>query len=371
VRVLYFTRGYSAHDHRFLSGLAQTGNDVGYLRLEPATAADDPHALPDGITPLSLEESARRVTWRDYPRLRRKLSAVLDEFAPDVVHAGPVQRSALLTASAGFAPLVTMSWGSDILLDARGGLGRLAARYTLARTSVFVCDCRAVRDAGIALGAPADRVVVFPWGVDLQRFSPGDGSALRRSLGWENAFVLLSARSWERLYGIDTLVEGFIQAARRESALRLLLLGGGSLEAHVRARLADAGLTEQVHFAGTAALEHLPSLYRAADLYVSASRSDGSSISLLEALACGLPALVSDIAGNREWVSPDENGWWFRTGDSRSLTDAILEARTAGSRLSERGKCGRAIVEARADWKRNFPKLLEAYRMALNRGRPP
>ncbi len=369
MRVLYFTRGYTAHDHRFLAGLAQTGNEVGYLRLEPSTAADDPHAIPEGITSLDLEATPRSVTWGDYPRLRRKLSAVLHDFAPDVVHAGPVQRSALLTASAGFSPLVTMSWGSDILRDARGGLGRLAARYALARTSVFVCDCQAVREAGIALGAPAERIVVFPWGVDLQRFSPGDGSALRQSLGWEDAFVLLSTRAWERLYGIDTLVEGFIRAARCEPALRLLLLGSGSLEPSLRERLGATRLTERVHFAGTVALEGLPAFYRAADLYVSASHSDGSSISLLEAMACGLPALVSDIAGNREWVSPEANGWWFRTGDAGSLTEAVLAARVAGTGAQERGKRGRAIAEARADWKRNFPLLVEAYQMALDRGR--
>jgi len=369
VRVLYFTRGYTAHDHRFLARLAQTGNEIGYLRLQPAEAADDPHALPDGITPLRLEQSARRVTWRDYPRLRRGLKAVLHEFAPDVVHAGPVQSSALLTAASGFSPLVTMSWGSDILRDARGGLGRLAASYTLARTSVFVCDCQAVSQAGIALGASADRVVVFPWGVDLHRFSPGDGSTLRRSLGWEGAFVLLSTRSWERLYGVDTLVEGFVQAARRDATLRLLMLSGGSLEPHVRARLAETGLADRVHFAGTVTLEDLPACYRAADLYVSASRSDGSSVSLLEAMACGLPALVSDIPGNREWVAPTENGWWFRSGDAGSLTDAILATRAAGAGLQARGKRSRAIAEARADWGRNSPRLLEAYRMALDRGR--
>jgi L-malate glycosyltransferase len=369
VRVLYLTRGYTAHDHRFLAKLAQSGNEIGYVRLEPKAGADDPHPLPNGITPLCLEEPPRPVTWWDYLRLRRRLRTLLDEFAPDVVHAGPVQRGGLLAAWAGFTPLVTMSWGSDILLDARGGPGRLAARFTLARTSAFVCDCQAVRAAGIALGAPADRVVVFPWGVDLQRFSPGDGSALRRRLGWQGAFVLLSTRAWERLYGLETLVEGFLAAARRDEALRLLILSGGSLEPRVRARVAEAGMEDRVHFAGTVALEDLPACYRAADLYVSASRSDGSSVSLLEAMACGLPALVSDIAGNREWVTPEENGWWFRTGDAGSLAETILAARGAQASLPERGRCGRAIVEARADWDRNFPRLLEAYRMAIDTGR--
>ncbi len=147
------------------------------------------------------------------------------------------------------------------------------------------------------------------------------------------------------------------------------MLGGGSLETHVRARLDETGLADRVHFAGKVTLEDLPACYRAADLYLSASRSDGSSVSLLEAMACGLPALVSDIPGNREWVAADENGWWFRSGDAVSLTEAILAAQAAGSGLRQCGMRSRVIAEARADWARNFPRLLEAYQMAIDQGR--
>jgi L-malate glycosyltransferase len=370
VRILYLTRGYTAHDHRFLDKLAHTGNEIGYARLEPAGDADDRHVLPGGVTPLGLHESGRKPTWAAYPRLRSKLREVLDEFSPDVVHAGPVQQGGLLAAWAGSEPLVTMSWGSDLLWDARYGSGRLAARYTLARTSAFVCDCQAVCRAAIALGTPAGRVVVFPWGVDLRHFSPGDGSTLRQSLGWTDAFVLLSTRAWESLYGLDTLVEGFIQAARQDDALRLLMLGRGSLESQIRGRLREAKVADRVHFAGRVELEDLPGFYRAADLYVSASRSDGSSVSLLEAMACGLPALVSDIAGNREWVTPSENGWWFRAGEAGALAEAIHGARVSQVGLREQGRHSRAIAEARADWDRNFPLLLDAYQMAMEQGRP-
>jgi glycosyltransferase involved in cell wall biosynthesis len=369
VRVLYLTRGYTAHDHRFLAKLAQTGNEIGYARLEPAGNSDDKHSLPEGIANLELNPSTVKPSWTDYPRLHSKLCNVLDAFAPAVVHAGPVQQGGLLAAWADRAPLVTMSWGSDILRDARHGLGRLTARYALARTSAFVCDCQAVRDEGIALGAPAGRVVVFPWGVDLRHFSPGDGAALRRDLGWENAFVLLSTRAWEPLYGVDTLVEGFVQAGQQDHALRLLMLGAGSLGSRIRSRLMEAGMAERVHFAGKVELENLPAYYRAADLYVSASRSDGSSVSLLEAMACGLPALVSDIPGNREWVTPRANGWWFRTGDASALAEAIRGAREAEAGLPELGRHSRAIAEARADWDRNFPLLLDAYHMAIEQGR--
>jgi len=71
--------------------------------------------------------------------------------------------------------------------------------------------------------------------------------------------------------------------------------------------------------------EELPRVYRSADVYVSASHVDGSSVSLLEALACGKPALVSDIPSNCEWVSPGEQGWLFQDGNANELADRMME----------------------------------------------
>jgi hypothetical protein len=105
--------------------------------------------------------------------------------------------------------------------------------------------------------------------------------------------------------------------------------------------------------------------YRIADLYLSASHSDGTSISLLEAMACGRPALVSDIPGNREWVQPGVNGWLFPDGDEKALAQAIVRAVDQRQQLPEMGRAAREIAEQRADWERNFQELLKAYGLAL------
>jgi glycosyltransferase involved in cell wall biosynthesis len=213
-----------------------------------------------------------------------------------------------------------------------------------------------------------ERIVVFPWGVDLAHFSPGSGDGLRDRLGWKHAFVLLSTRAWEPGYGIEILMRGFLLAAKSNRDLRLLMLGDGSLRPKILRVLSGNGALGQVHLAGQVSSAQLPAYYAAADLYVSASRSDGSSVSLLEAMACGLPALVSDIPGNREWVSPGEEGWWFEDGDAADLAIGIERAYAARSSLASHGKRARATVEARADWKQNFPRLLDAYRLALAGG---
>lgn len=360
MRILYFTRSYSPHDRRFLDVLARSGHEVGYLPYEAEFARREPPVLPEGI---------QRVKWDGVERPwalahnRRALRKVLEKFKPDLVHAGPVQQPAFLTALTGFSPLVTMSWGSDILLGAKRGIGRHQAGYTLQRSTLFLCDCKAVSDRAEELGMPAGQIVVFPWGVDLEHFSPGD-SAIRENTGWQDAFILLSTRSMEPLYDVDVTVEAFIRAAGENSSLRLLLLGDGSMREQLENRLEEAGLAERSWFAGRVNLEQLPAYYRASDLYITSSTSDGSSISLLEAMACGLPAVVSDIPGNREWVTAGKNGWLFPVGGVEEMAGSLLEAAGSGGGLLRMGSISRDICEKRADWRGSSQLLLQAYERA-------
>jgi glycosyltransferase involved in cell wall biosynthesis len=127
-------------------------------------------------------------------------------------------------------------------------------------------------------------------------------------------------------------------------------------------------LQQKVHFYGTANLEQLPELYHSADFYLSASHSDGSSVSLMEALACGLPVIVSDIPGNQEWVTEGEQGWLFKDGEAADFSNKILEAVSKVNTLAAIKKGNRLLAEKRADWKKNFAVLLEAYDLAFQRG---
>ncbi len=303
------------------------------------------------------------------PALWVDLRKVLSRLKPDVVHAGPIQSAAFLAALSGFQPLVSMSWGSDLLVDAdRTRWMNWVTRYTLRRTKVLVGDCQAVRRKAQALGFAGERVALFPWGVDLKHFTPGPANDLRSRLGWEEAFVLLSLRSWEPIYGVDVLVRAFARAALQIPELRLLLLGGGSQAAMLRRLLAQNNLNERVYFGGHVTQESLPHFYQAADVYLSASHSDGSSVSLMEALASGLPGLVSDIPGNQEWIVPGVQGWLFPDGNEDALVEGILQAYRQRSRLAELGKASRRLAEQRADWTENFKGLLKAYDLATRMG---
>ena len=363
MRVLYFTEGDSPHDQRFLSALSNTAYQVSVLRQRTAQPATHqgveelvwPHGMPDWSD------------WQGWEAGREQLSALIDLVKPDVIHAGPIQGPAFLAALAGFHPLVAMSWGYDMQMDAhRSPLMRCATEYTLAHSDLLIADCQAVAHQAAGFGFPIDHIVRFPWGVDLQHFSKENGMdaglAWRRELGWEDHFVVLCNRSWSPKYGVDVLARAFVHAAQHNANLRLLLVGSGPQAEVLREILAP--VEERVFMPGWVDQANLPAAYCAADLFISPSHCDGSSVSLLEALACGLPALVSDIPSNLEWVKPGINGDIFAGGDAAMLEERIL-ALASDNRLSELGTEARRTAERDANWQKNFQKLLGAYDRAV------
>ena len=358
MRILYFSKDYSIHDHRFLEALDTTDHEIFYLRLESNSKLEKELPIPAGI--LEIGWNQETINAGDELSLVQNLGSIINEIGPDILHAGPVQSCAYLSARTGFQRLLTMSWGSDLLVDAMADPGRSKAILTLERSGLLACDCDAVAQVAKDLGMPEERITIFPWGVDLEHFIPGESGQIRTSLGWEEEIVLLSTRAHEDIYGVESLIEGFIRAAKENENLRLLILNNGSRRDRLQQMIANVGMETRVHFAGNVRLSDLPAVYRSADIYISASRSDGSSISLLETMACGLPSIVSDIPGNREWVEPGLNGWWFEDGNPIVLTSTIKAAIEDPSKWNTFGLNARRIAEARADWNVNFQRLLEA-----------
>lgn len=360
--ILYFSRDYTPHDHRFLAALAETDHQISYLRLERSNVQLEDRPLPPRVTAIQWAGGRSPARFGQAISLLIDLSRAIRQVRPDLIHAGPIQQCAFLVALIGFKPLVSMSWGYDLLRDAdQNRLYRLITRVTLRRSQAFIGDCEAVRQKAIRLGMAADRIVIFPWGVDLSWFSPRPRPAVDNPV-----ITLLSTRGWEPLYGVDVIARAFVKVARKEQNVKLILLGQGSQAGLLYRIFIQGGVLDRVEMPGQVSWRELPRYYRMSDLYMSASSVDGSSVSLLEAMACGLPAVVSDIPGNREWVEPGTQGWLFPVGDDNALAEAILEAIADRERLQQMGQDARRTVEARADWKKNSARLFEAYELALS-----
>jgi len=355
MKILYFSKDYTPHDYRFLSSLAKSKHEVFYLKLEANQRQTEDRPVPSKIHQILWAGGQREFRWSDLLRLTFDFRRVVKEIKPDIIHAGPVQTCAFIAVLSGFRPVLTMSWGYDLALEAdRNSWMKRITTYILRKSAYFISDAQFTRDKAVAYGINPERTVVFPWGIDLKQFMPS--TEKRRK-----TITLFCNRTWESIYSVDVLAKAFVKVAASNPYVDLILLGGGSQGARIRQIFMTGGVLDRVHFGGQIGQADLPRWYHLADIYISPSHVDGSSVSLLEAFACGLPCLVSDIPGNREWIIEGENGWLFRDGDADDLAEKILYAIKNRRSFKKIGESARKMAEQKADWKKNFGKLLETY----------
>ncbi|MFB8386178.1 glycosyltransferase [Microbacterium sp. NPDC055910] len=325
VRLAYVTQGWSGHDDRFVAAWRAAGAEVGSVSVSRDDVADP-----------------RAAVWQD-------LAALLGEGPVDLVQAGPLTHVVENVRRAWNGPLLGTSWGYDLLQDLeRGGAAGASVARSIAASTVLLVDSDPGRAAAAALGFPEDRTMQFPWGVDLERFHP-EGADLRDDLGLDrDDVVILSTRRHEPIYSVGTLADALALVAD-EPRIHAIIAGSGSETVHLRSVVDAAGLADRVRFVGETDNARLADLYRTADLYVSTSTTDGTSISLLEAMASGTPAAVSDIPGNRAWLLADAVEP-FALGSASELATRLRAATPRAERAVASCRVRRA-VEARADWR--------------------
>jgi len=364
MKVLYFSDNASDHNRRFLEKLAAAGMQVWFL--DPTTDGPAENWLPEGVrwvrTTQRLQRGAEPAAFAEFlPELQDRLQ----EIQPDLIHAGPTHSSGYVTALSNFHPWLLTSWGSDVLYHAdRGPKWKQATQQALRGADGFFCDCYAVRARAKEMAdLPDDRIVQFPWGIRIGTFSPdGDRPGTAEFTPEPGTRVLISTRSWEPLYGINVLLEAFRRAYRLNPSLRLLMMGKGSEAGWVQGFIATHGLAQVIRTPGVVSGQEMAKWFRVADAYVSCTHADGTSVSLLEAMSTGLPVVVVDLPSNREWVVEGQNGWLAPPGAVKEFADRMSRA----ARLNPEERAlfaarNRGIVEQRADWDRNFPRLLKMY----------
>jgi glycosyltransferase involved in cell wall biosynthesis len=211
-----------------------------------------------------------------------------------------------------------------------------------------IADSDNLAAAARTLGAPSERVHAIPWGVDRARFTP----AAARTSG-----LIASTRLHERIYDLDAVIDGVAPVLARLPHLRLVIAGDGrlrgALEAHARRRL-PAGRYE---FTGRLAPDAMAALLARAEIFVSASHSDSTSVSLLEAMASGAVPVVSDLEGNREWVNEGEGARLFPIGSAAGLTAALERALAERAWLEAARERNLRVIAERGDAALNFMRI--------------
>jgi glycosyltransferase involved in cell wall biosynthesis len=336
-RILFFADASHVHTRRWVQAAAERGFEciVATRLAAPVDGAAEVIAIRPGRDTLGWFHAV--------PEVR----ALADRLAPQCIHGHYVTSYGMWAAACSrIAPIVLTAWGSDVLVtprerNVRGRLVRRLLRWTLRQADLITADARDVLDeiAGYGVAAPLHEIL---WGVDTSRFTPKEARSTA------DTFELISSRQWEPNYRIDLVLRAFaaVRVARPSLRTGLTLLGGGSCAAELETIAAQLALDDDaVRFVGRVDDAGMVAALQRADVAVSVPASDATSVAMLEAMACELPVVASDVSANRPWIDAAQR---VPVDDLAALTAALLALADNPAVRRAIGRRNREAVLARA-----------------------
>lgn len=269
----------------------------------------------------------------------------------------------------GRGPVIHNECGLSNEFDGRGRRRALARRIILSKVYRTVVVSETLRRLAIErFHLPPEKVRFIKTGVDIQRFRPGRNEELRAQIGpGPNGLVFGYMGTLKPTKNPGMLIRAFA-AMERDPGDRLALFGDGPLRGELEVLARDLGVAGRVRFMGH--FQDVSVCYPAIDVYVSASRSEQASNSLMEAMATGLPAVVTDIADNKILLADEQRPFILEMTDERGFTAAMRRlARDEGVRL-HLGALNRRRCETELSLERMFREYSSLWEEAARSAGP-
>lgn len=286
---------------------------------------------------------------------------ILNRLRPDLVHLHfPYPWGELSHLIFGRAPKMVITYHSDIVKQ-RGLLRwyRPLLWRTLRKADRIIATSPPYIESSPFLSKVREKCVVIPLGVDVARFQQAD-TARVRAIREQYAGPLLLFVGRLRYYkGLEYLI-----AAMRELPGTLLIVGDGPMRETWQQLTANLGLGERVFFLTDVNDDDLPAYYHACDLFVlpASQRSEAFGTVLLEAMACGVPVISTELGTGTSWVNQDgETGLVVPPADSAALVGAIRRLLDDGGLRERMGRAARARVEAEFSFARMVAQIDALY----------
>ena len=374
IRLAFLANGESVHTERWLRYFVGKGYDVHLITFT---------AKPiKGVKIYKLRYFGKFA----YPLRIQEIKKAVKEINPDILHAHYISHYGVYAALSGFHPLILSTWGSDITTDPeRSRMLRFFVKLALKEADLVHAGDEVMRKRLMELGCDPGKILVQVWGVDTNRFSPKARSqSLRRSLGIDNTYSVLCARYWKPTYRVDVFIKAIPFVLKKTKNVKFILLGGGPLEPKLKELARRLGVYEKIVFVGRVPEAEMPKYLASVDVYVDTlsdyrvgvfggtvvARGSGEmGQTTREAMACGIPQILSDMADVRssDWFQ----GLMYKQLDYRDLAEKIVQLLKDEKLRSKIGEESRKVVLEIYDLEKTMKPLEAVYHRLSIRTKAP
>lgn len=340
--ILLLSAGSSIHTIRWANAFVERGRTVHLV-----TQHEPIHGLSAAVHVWRLPHHKGLGYLLNGGRLRRLIARI----RPDVVNAHYATGYGTLARAVGAVPLVLNVWGSDVFdFPAMSAVHRAMVQRNLRRADAVVSTSEVMARRTRELCPGLRSLTVIPFGVETDRFSPRVSTV---EPGTE--VVIGTVKTLAPKYGIDTLIDAFARTLARTHSpinLRLRLVGGGGERPRLEAMAQRLGIQDRVAFVGAVDHARVPDELRKLDIYAALSREDSESfgVAVIEASACGLPVVVTNVGGLPEVVETGYTGFVVPKEDPAAAADRMVELVNDAALRQRMGAEGRHFVQQRYEW---------------------
>jgi glycosyltransferase involved in cell wall biosynthesis len=353
LNICYLADGQSVHAQKWVKYFASKSHDVHLLTFHKTGSID-------GVTVHNLRYFPKIA----YPLRIIEVRRAIKKIKPDVLHAHYISHYGIYGALTGFSPFVVSAWGSDVLIDPKKSkTKKYFVKHALKKADLITCDAVHMIDAMKKLGAAPEKVNIINYGVDTRKFMPGKrNETLQATLGIHDSPAVISSRNLDPLYDVESLIRSIPLVLAEVPETKFVIAGVGSEETRLKELAKVLGIWENTRFVGFVLNDKLPQYLTSMDIYVSTALSDaGLSASTAEAMACGLPVIITDVAANKEWVNDGVNGFVVPTKNPELLAQKVIYLLKNDAERKRFGKTNRKIIETRNDYIKEMEKMENLY----------
>lgn len=292
-----------------------------------------------------------------YPISKFVIQNYIREIKPDIINAHFVSNygliAALIKSSTLNIPLVISCWGSDIL-NTKTLLHKTRIKFALSKADLITVDANILKEKIIGLGIKEDKIINVPMGIDTKIFNSDNKK-------FTPPFHIVNLRLLEKIYNHKLFLSAIYIVLKKLSNVKIFMLQSGTYSNKIINFAKKLGISHNIEFLPYLPHTKVAEILKNSQIYVSTSIFDSTSVTLLEAMACGCFPIVSDIAGNREWISDNENGFLFSLGKPAYLANKIIQAINSPDLLISAMNKNKEIIAKRAIWQNNLQEIEKAF----------